>query len=243
MNDGEKPQPPVTEQVPEHRWLSIRAASALLGVDKTTLRRWSDAGKLPVFLTPGGHRRYAEADVRALAQGATGSRPMTSDALTRASLSRYRHEGYVTEVRRRSWYGDYDAEGVEAHRTRGFAMVALAVRYIAAARDDRPAILDDACAVAADYGRDSARHGLGIADAVQIYLRARTPILNGVMQFLASGATTTARTGRVFTDVSAFMDQTLVAMIAQYERDLHDDTGAANTGKHDPTIDDASFSP
>lgn len=49
------------------RWLSVKDASALLGVDPSTLRRWSDAGKLPVVVTPGGHRRYMEADIRILA--------------------------------------------------------------------------------------------------------------------------------------------------------------------------------
>lgn len=216
------------EREAERRWLGIQAASDLLGVDKTTLRRWSDAGKLPVFLTPGGHRRYAEDDLRTFAQGAQGPRRLTSDALTRASLSRYRHEGYVTEVRRRPWYGDYDADSVAAHRTRGLAMVTLAVRYVAARQDDRPTILVEACAVAAEYGRDSARHGLGVADAVQMYLRARTPILQGVIQFLESGAASLTRTGHVFTDVSAFMDYTLVAMIAQYERDLHGEARPAD---------------
>src|SRR5215212_5778058 len=48
------------------RWLTIHEACAFLGVDQSTLRRWSDSGKVPVFRTPGGHRRYAEADLRAL---------------------------------------------------------------------------------------------------------------------------------------------------------------------------------
>src|SRR5215218_10466809 len=51
------------------RWLTIQEACAVLGVDQSTLRRWSDTGKVPVFRTPGGHRRYAIADVNALASG------------------------------------------------------------------------------------------------------------------------------------------------------------------------------
>lgn len=47
-------------------WLSINEACRLLGVDQSTLRRWSDAGKVPVFRTPGGHRRYAEDDLLTL---------------------------------------------------------------------------------------------------------------------------------------------------------------------------------
>jgi len=44
-------------------WLTIREASALVGVSVATLRRWCDAGRVHVFTTPGGHRRFDRADV------------------------------------------------------------------------------------------------------------------------------------------------------------------------------------
>ena len=43
--------------------LSIGQASKLLGVNETTLRQWTDEGKIKAFVTPGGHRRYVESDV------------------------------------------------------------------------------------------------------------------------------------------------------------------------------------
>src|SRR5215208_3152238 len=56
--------------MPEHdaddstsSYLSLRQASALLGVHPSTLRRWADAGELPVTITPGGHRRFARTDL------------------------------------------------------------------------------------------------------------------------------------------------------------------------------------
>ena len=52
-----------TQRHETRRWLSINEACRMLGVDQSTLRRWSDAGKVPVFRTPGGHRRYAEDDL------------------------------------------------------------------------------------------------------------------------------------------------------------------------------------
>ncbi len=201
-------------------WLSIHEACTLLGVDKSTLRRWSDAGKVPVFLTPGGHRRYVEEDLLAFARGTRPHRRFTPQALTQASLSQYRHDEYVTDVRGRPWYGDYDAESLAEHRKRGLAMVTLAVRYVST-RGERDAILAEACAIAAEYGHDNARYGLGIGDAVQAYLRARTPIVQGVLQFLDAGALSTAKAGRIFADVMEFMDRTLTAMVQQYEQDLH----------------------
>ncbi|WP_395109839.1 BldC family transcriptional regulator [Actinomadura sp. SCN-SB] len=38
-------------------------------VDPKTVRRWAQAGKLTCIRTLGGHRRYREAEVRALLNG------------------------------------------------------------------------------------------------------------------------------------------------------------------------------
>ena len=45
------------------QWLSLREAAKRLSVHTTTLRRWADEGRIPVMLTPGGHRRFAASDV------------------------------------------------------------------------------------------------------------------------------------------------------------------------------------
>ena len=66
---------PATARHESRHWLSINEACRLLGVDQSTLRRWSDAGKVPVFRTPGGHRRYAEDDLLTLL-GEKGRRPV-----------------------------------------------------------------------------------------------------------------------------------------------------------------------
>lgn len=47
-------------------WMSIHEASNLMGVSPATLRRWSDAGRIRTFTTPGGHRRFNRAAVDAL---------------------------------------------------------------------------------------------------------------------------------------------------------------------------------
>jgi len=44
------------------------------GVDSKTVTRWANQGKVASIKTPGGHRRYRKADVRALLNG-DGGRP------------------------------------------------------------------------------------------------------------------------------------------------------------------------
>jgi excisionase family DNA binding protein len=46
--------------------LRLSVAAELLGVHPDTLRRWADAGRLRVYRTPTGERRFRRADVKAL---------------------------------------------------------------------------------------------------------------------------------------------------------------------------------
>src|SRR3954467_9188853 len=39
-------------------WLTLGQAAKFLGVAQSTIRKWSDVGRVPAFYTPGGHRRY-----------------------------------------------------------------------------------------------------------------------------------------------------------------------------------------
>lgn len=51
--------------------LTVSEAAARLGVHPDTLRRWTDAGKVPSWTTPAGHRRYRESDLTDLLPDAT----------------------------------------------------------------------------------------------------------------------------------------------------------------------------
>jgi excisionase family DNA binding protein len=47
----------------DSEWLTLGQAARVLGVAQSTIRKWSDAGRVPAFYTPGGHRRYRRADL------------------------------------------------------------------------------------------------------------------------------------------------------------------------------------
>jgi len=47
----------------EADWLTLGQAAAFLGVAQSTIRKWSDQGRVPAFYTPGGHRRYRRGDL------------------------------------------------------------------------------------------------------------------------------------------------------------------------------------
>ncbi len=49
----------------EPEWLTVGQAAKYLGVAQSTIRKWSDLGRVPAFYTPGGHRRYRRSDLDA----------------------------------------------------------------------------------------------------------------------------------------------------------------------------------
>ncbi|GLY78504.1 hypothetical protein Airi01_067710 [Actinoallomurus iriomotensis] len=64
--------PSISPDRPDNELLKPREAAELCGVSVATLAVWARTGKLtPNVLTPGGHRRYRLADIRAFLQSTT----------------------------------------------------------------------------------------------------------------------------------------------------------------------------
>jgi excisionase family DNA binding protein len=53
-------------------WLTLGQAATYLGVAQSTVRKWSDGGRLSAFYTPGGHRRFRRSDLDAFLAGSSG---------------------------------------------------------------------------------------------------------------------------------------------------------------------------
>jgi excisionase family DNA binding protein len=54
-------------------WLTLGQAAKYLGVAQSTIRKWSDGGRLPAFYTPGGHRRFRRDDLDAFLASSRGA--------------------------------------------------------------------------------------------------------------------------------------------------------------------------
>ena len=62
----------------DSEWLTLGQAARFLGVAQSTIRKWSDQGRVPAFYTPGGHRRYRRSDLESfLDRSGPSGRPKT----------------------------------------------------------------------------------------------------------------------------------------------------------------------
>jgi len=77
--------------------LRLGEAAAQLGVSPDTLRRWAEAGRIEVELTPGGQRTVSQVDITRLA---AERRRDGADRPIVAQSARNRFAGVVTRVER-----------------------------------------------------------------------------------------------------------------------------------------------
>lgn len=219
------------------RWLTIHEACAFLGVDQSTLRRWSDSGKVPVFRTPGGHRRYAEADLRALVgDGARlQERPRVSrQVITDRSLSGY-EDDYLRAARERRWFRAYGGATQEEHRRLGRRLVDLAVRYAStpATAADRGSLLDEARQIGEHYGRNGAAHGLSASETVEAFIYFRYPVVQAVGGLIDEQGLAAKRAVRLYAEINQFLDQVLVATMQAHEAEHGAGLSGSRPDRHD----------
>jgi excisionase family DNA binding protein len=194
------------------RWLSIDAACKLLGVDQSTLRRWSDSGRVPVFRTPGGHRRYSEADLRRLMDGKPAApRAINPSRLQRASISAYEPD-YLRMARERSWYRAYSDDQLGELRILGRRLIDFAVRAIGDTRhEDLQEIYEEGRRIGRRYGSISADAGLSSTDAVEAFLFFRSPVFQSVSRVIEEENVPASGAVKAFTAITRFMDEVLVS--------------------------------
>ncbi len=218
-SDVEPPKPAA-----EGRWLSIEEASRLLGVGQSTLRRWSDAGKIPVYRTAGGHRRFREADLLGVLRGDTRPRRrMSRKLLTDLSFATYQSET-LSRVVARPWYAAYRPEHRAELRLLGRQLVELAFRMLSR-HEDRARIVTAGREIGARYGQLSAEAKLATVDAVEAFLAFREPVLQAIERFAEDERIPARRVLRLLTEVTHFLDEVLLATVTAHsaaERDSLD---------------------
>jgi len=158
-------------------WLSLAEASRLLGVSAATLRRWSDAGRVRTFTTPGGHRRFSRAAIETLLPADRSRRPSIAEAgITAARLARTYRRATRALRPELPWVLALTDEQRLLFRERGHILAAALLQYLDATRPESAEHhLKSASVSAAEYGRVAADLGLSLSQTVEGFLRFRAP--------------------------------------------------------------------
>ena len=108
--------------------MSLGAVSRALGINDATLRQWADRGRLPVYRTPGGHRRFLREDVEALLRersNGSGAIVPHGDDPEAPVLRRIRRKLSQIDLSQQSWMESFQAEGRDRMRLFGRRLLSL----------------------------------------------------------------------------------------------------------------------
>jgi excisionase family DNA binding protein len=202
----------------QQAWLSLSEASEQLGVHPTTLRRWADAGQIPCFRTPGGHRRFRNSDLAAWMQGQRGTDLVPQpEALVQSAVGFARQEMAEHGVSRESWYTAFELEeDRQQMRDTGRRLFGLAIQYMSRTRNHE-SILKEGQRIGSFYGQASAQHGVSLVDMVRALFFFRESLLRAARPGQANPGQYDAEDVRIHRQLRYFMDEVMYACLASYE--------------------------
>src|SRR6266576_3341477 len=177
-------------------WLSLEAAAKRLSVHPATLREWADRGQIRTFRTPGGHRRFSEADVAELGAHV---KPDLS-LLMHATVGHARIATSGGRLSSESWYARFDEVAKVRQRELGMQLVQLLVSFLSDGERDWTTEIKQLGA------RDA---GLSRGDAMRAF-----HLFEGIVRSSASelGAAKVARAD-LEENVGWFLNEVRVAMV------------------------------
>lgn len=207
-------------------WVGLSEASRVLGVSAATLRRWSDAGRLRVFTTPGGHRRFSRTALDQLLPADRSRRPsIGGGGLTPSRIARTYRRASREAAPELPWVLTLSDEQRLLFRERGHVLAASLLQYLDATQPETAAHhLKEASGSAAEYGNVAAALGLSLSQTVEGFLRFRAPFHHELAVAARRRGFDTAETTDLLETAERAMDRLLVATMTGH---------SPATGRHD----------
>ena len=217
MTESRAPNAEVIEE-----WLTVHEACALIGVSSATLRRWSAAGDVQAFTTPGGHRRFARSTILGLLPTARRRRP-TLERLgeTPEHMTRVYRRHVAQACHGVSWVVGLSEDELEPLRDHGRRIAGALLVFIDAETPEerRPAMLK-AVSAATEYGRIAARGSGMIRETVEAFLRFRMLFLSELAQVARRRGLDTVEATTLLVTATQAIDELLVALMSGHETEL-----------------------
>lgn len=199
-------------------WLTLGAASELLGVSESTIRRWADAGDVRSFRTRGGHRRILEDDLRQIIANAAGAAPSRdTDRISDLALTRVKRRlGRARQGQNVAAFEGLSDGTRERLRLLGRQLVDLFARYIAS-DSKKERFIEDARAIGREYGRILAGSSVRLTTAVSTFNSLRRSLEETASQIASEAGLPTDEAVEALENILVLADVTLEGMAEIYE--------------------------
>ena len=208
-------------------WLTLGNASRMLGVDESTLRRWADAGQIRAFRTPGGHRRFAQADVQAILSGQAYGPRARPDDLGTLALSRIRRQLQRGPVHDAPWHIGAGEQERERMRVLGRRLVTFASDYLSGR--SRRGARGEAREIGHEYGRELAQAGLSLQQTLEAFTFFRRSLDQATRQVAQKTGLSPEETLAHCEQIMSLADEVLLGIAESFEEPREAEPGPGPT--------------
>jgi excisionase family DNA binding protein len=193
-------------------WINLREAALILGVHPATVRNWSDQGRLPVYRTSGGHRRYKRSEVELWAQSARQESRTSPQNSMQIALRQIRGRIAEGQLEAEGWYQKLDEAARAQYRQSGAALGRGLLAHIASGEPSPT----ESQALGYEYAARARSQGLSRVEAVQAFLFFKNALVDGIMQVFADARVPSGEAWALLSRVTAFTDEILVSLLGAY---------------------------
>lgn len=196
-------------------WLSLKAAAEKLAVHPTTLRRWADSGKIPVMVTPGGHRRFSIEDINQLSRSSLSVRGGDK-------IGNVWAEKAITVTRQNisaqpaTWMSSLTESDRDKHRKMGQQLMGLTLQFIGSETEDEY-ILNETRALGTRYGQIGREIGMSLTEALQAAMFFRDRMVESALQLPDSARIRPEANLRLLQRINTLLNEVQLAIAAEYE--------------------------
>lgn len=202
-------------------------ACSIIGVSEAALRQWTDEGKIKAFITPGGHRRYQESELKLFLRQqrhVQGLKDLGERLESVVPKERQIAHEYMQMAR---WYSQLGEDARMRLRERGRRLVSTLVRFV-----NRPSIRDQAIeecrSIGREYGEDLAKSGLSLTDALEAFIAHRNPVSEAVIGLLSNNSPINKPALAAIPQINRAFDEMLLALVEAHRTSSQSNPAGGN---------------
>ena len=205
----------------QSEWMRLSEAADYIGVHFTTLRRWSDAGEMPCFKTPGGRRRFRKSDLDAfLQQIQENPQDKLKTLFTESGKPEIVREIQALNLHDASWYGQISQENRRQMAKHGRNLIGTLMQY-AGRSEGGELYLQQGKKLAESYGELCQQSGFSMIQTVQTFVMIRNSIVDSLCEAGIVVKDSGEETWKIYQRVNNFLDIIMLTILDSFQADAH----------------------
>ncbi|MEE8372712.1 MAG: helix-turn-helix domain-containing protein [Dehalococcoidia bacterium] len=197
--------------------LSVGQASKMIGVTESTLRQWTDEGKIKAFITPGGHRRFSRSEVREFTSAERRVHGI-KDLVAQIELTPPIEMRLVqTRLANTAWYSGLDEDSRARLGTLGRKVHQLVLTCVGRANKHDESV-QLAREVGDEFGTYLAEIGVSLVDSMEAFLMHRAPLTEAATDLIRKREALDERAAEAVPLVARITDEVLLALVEAHQK-------------------------